>query len=778
MSIFPNFSNVAPYIVEETNKRKDNVQYLSELNAWVRISSGVGDGLIIVSNADYKLLSAAGDEPSIYGNNKMAGIIGKTWNGKPVYSSEGQGYRPSPIITSVSIDEGAGSISRKAKFSLTAHTREQMEELTKYFLEPGFTIFLEWGWNRPEAFIDWNSTFENADDIAKFQSFKETAERRLKSLGMYDNYLGYITAGGISIENDKWKIDVECTGFTELPAYLNAGETGDENKKDSDKVKDFGRATIYNTTDSGRRFMRMFNELPDVRKVKTVKDLIYIGDYKKFDLINFDGDLRINKINNKTDGNWGFFRNDTTLSDEEIKFPRNTELVNEDNKFIRFGFLMKIINDGISVKGYKIGNNEVKIKIDTSKTYISAFKTMFSTDIDKLFIPNGNTPNISSEKIIENEIIKQTTEPSQNDLETNPIDVVKLKNPIDNRVITYNEEIIEFPRSTPLSEPAEQYSDGNIYRSKIEKNAYEYGKLDDLYVNFEFVKRVLNTSKFSVKDVLYQILNGMSSAVEGLWDFQIQETDETDGEDVKSTILKIIDLNFVQKNNDRQEWEIDLIGTNSVFDAASFKLDVGGAMMNQIIGQRLNTKLNSDGKPIPKNLFSVDRDGIELEDKVLTEINSQRVTETKKGGGDDEDEEDEKEIKEQALKLFLDKVTLLPKNTSASNYYGADALLSTQNNPRGFAYLGAYKDKVLFNALKANSLLQPSEDKSKVSVLMPIEFGFTIHGISGIKRGDKFKVRGIPEKYSKGFFQVLSVSHTVDGMLWKTEIEGGYRHVE
>jgi hypothetical protein len=122
----------------------------------------------------------------------------------------------------------------------------------------------------------------------------------------------------------------------------------------------------------------------------------------------------------------------------------------------------------------------------------------------------------------------------------------------------------------------------------------------------------------------------------------------------------------------------------------------------------------------------------------------------------------------------LDKITLLPKSYSVSNY-GASVLVSTKDNQRGMAYMGAYKDSQLFNALRANHLLEQSQEKNKVSPLMPIEFEFTIHGISGIKRGDKFKVRGIPEKYSNGFFQVLSVSHTVDGMLWKTQITGGYR---
>ena len=59
---------------------------------------------------------------------------------------------------------------------------------------------------------------------------------------------------------------------------------------------------------------------------------------------------------------------------------------------------------------------------------------------------------------------------------------------------------------------------------------------------------------------------------------------------------------------------------------------------------------------------------------------------------------------------------------------------------------------------------------------MPIKFSFTIHGVSGIKRGDKFRVNGIPSAYERTvFFQVTSVKHVIDGMIWKTEIEGGFR---
>ena len=40
---------------------------------------------------------------------------------------------------------------------------------------------------------------------------------RDNSAKTHNNYLGFITGGGLSSENDTWTIQVNCTGFTELP---------------------------------------------------------------------------------------------------------------------------------------------------------------------------------------------------------------------------------------------------------------------------------------------------------------------------------------------------------------------------------------------------------------------------------------------------------------------------------------------------------------------------------------------------------------------------------
>jgi hypothetical protein len=87
-------------------------------------------------------------------------------------------------------------------------------------------------------------------------------------------------------------------------------------------------------------------------------------------------------------------------------------------------------------------------------------------------------------------------------------------------------------------------------------------------------------------------------------------------------------------------------------------------------------------------------------------------------------------------------------------------------------YAAVYDDTMLLDGYKLGM-----DDRIGYSPILPITFSFTIHGISGIQRGDKFKVRGIPKTfYERGFFQVTSVKHTLDGMLWKTSVEGSFRN--
>lgn len=767
MSTFPNFSNIAKYATDKLEARKGSVYNVSKLNSWVRIISGVigseGTGMVMVSNPDYRLFRAVGDTTTstIYGSSTQSGVVGTTWNGNPINPNEGQGYRPTPVIDSIEIDEGAGNLSRKASFSVKCFSKEQMELATQYFLEPGFTIFLEWGWNTEDSMKGLINSID-ATTIASHQNFKNITKRRKDSGGEYDNYLGYITGGGLSTEGDTWTINVNCTGFTELPAYLVNGDNSgakDENGNNPQEAPDY--ATIKRESDlNKKRWMFAFNALPSNRKTNEIKALENDIDdsHRKLPLahivnyINFDEAIR-DKINSKSGGFLGFGQ--ATADGEDLDLPDGTEIVGEE-KFIRFGAFMKIFNTMI-MSGLKIGNTEVSMKIDSSNCICSAFPRIYSTDKSKLFIPNARTPDFDFQKA------KNSTEQLSTIPSASFNNIVKGGKDDDG-----NDELIQFPYPADIKDGVLSYEGTDIvlmYKdettigNEINKSKNTYGMLDDLYVNFDFASNVMKNSNLTVKDSLYQILNGMSSAVNNLWDFQIvEEPKSNDSDDGGLIRLSIKELNFTYKPSNDTPYEFDLIGTNSIFKDSSLSMDISGAKMNQIIGTRISTKINKDTEPNLGVLFAKD-----LEDKILREINSKKVTDSG-GGGDDEDDE---ELKEKNYLNFLNKLGSYPKVT-----------ISKSDIKGGFDV-----NKVLYKATYDNGqLLKTAKSESpdpEVSILMPINFSFSIHGISGIKRGDKFKVNGIPDKYAKqGFFQVIGVKHTISGMNWTTEVEGGYRNTK
>jgi hypothetical protein len=106
--MWPKLSNINKDIHDKITNR-NNLE-ASKLNCWVRLFSGVGDGLIIVSNPDTKLFAAAG-EGGIYGfagnatEGGYSGIVGNDWEGNPINPEAGRSLRPSPIVKSLEFSE-------------------------------------------------------------------------------------------------------------------------------------------------------------------------------------------------------------------------------------------------------------------------------------------------------------------------------------------------------------------------------------------------------------------------------------------------------------------------------------------------------------------------------------------------------------------------------------------------------------------------------------------------------------------------------------------------
>ena len=747
------FSNVPNWVLNEIDNRKNNPLSVNGLNAWVRVASGVDAGLALYSNPDFAIFNAAGDRgaATIYGNNASSGTVGVKWDGSPYTVFGDTPYKPKPNITGIEIEEGGmgSGIARKAKFTVTAYTLGQLNELTKFFLEPGFTVFLEWGWNRPDSVVGFGNL--DKDYVSNTQSYVHRNNRRKQTKGMYDSYLGYITGGDVSLNGSSWDINVQLTGFSELPMYFLAadnikvdGETTTD--KGEDQAETFDPAEISSAADLGKkRFMMMFNQLPSNRRTALVKTLINNAEIANVvNFINFDDAVR-DAINDSTAGSFfGLMGNKVNVGGAELDFPSGTELIGPD-KFIRFGTLMEIVNK-IGAISYKIGNKTIKMQINSKNTACRAFPRIFSADKSKLFIPNVKTPQFDLKAA----------------LETKTPQAKYIKN--FNNSIKFGATEVMFPNKKNIISGEVDgkkliYTDDNIIGIDV-KGEY-WGFLDDLYVNFDFAKGILETKNFLIKDAVYQILNGMASAAGGLWDFQISETDTIDGTE---TELTIVDMNLTNEKFEPPTATFDVYGVNSIFMDASLDFTISGNRMGQVVGNRLNSVTNGSQTSTKGQLFATG-----LKDQILDKINFDQaaakasVDKTTKPAATGSDEEEK--IKQKNLQIFLSKIGIFPKVELTK-----DSALTPIDK---ISYIASLDDLALFESIKIGSDYATTPG---TSVLFDIAFSFTIHGISGMKCGDKFKVIGIPKGYEKGgFFQITAIKHNIQDMTWKTEVTGKFR---
>jgi hypothetical protein len=770
---FPAFSTLrqASKIRERLNERTS-----SGLNAWVSVASARKPGLVLHSNDE-------GGFGFHYGDGNSAGASGRTWAGGQVGGGT-EGYYPAAYVDSLEIDGNYNDLSRKASFTIVAHTQTQANELIKHFLEPGYTVFLQWGWN-----TDGGNTglIRNlAGNISKIASFtnQETADAQREAGNWeYDNYVGFISGGNVTLEGNKWKISVECYGFTELPMQLKIADTVYKTSEINSTGRGgemFEATEIYNNrTSSKGRFMMMFNELPSNKRTSFAKQKL-LGDkemLRTVNYINFDASV-LEAVANKASFNFSskiasawaqatqaftfgggglggagtgtlaffkeLFSSSTAQTDEGgVEIEAGVKLVH-DERFIKFSALIRIIN-AIGANGYTLeGGKKVIFKIDSKGVVISAFEKIFSTKKTHLFIPNPKTPRFSLKFALEN-TVAQT-------------DFSKTK---DNTVSAGGKTVI-FPQASDIT-----YNSPHAKGTGISRKAYTWGYLDDLYVNFDFAMEVIKTKNLSMRDGIIQILNGLSTAAGGIWDFQLIDSVDGDG----NITIRIEDFNLTPSNEITPSATFAISGPECPFIDTSMDMDISGDVMNAVIGER-----NSDSaKMNSSDVSQKGQAGTTVTDYILTAVESDKGGAGATGTPSASDttaglpEEEKALAQKRNYEKFMELVGIYPK----VQYLAAG--INETSNLDDITYIGALDDLAVFESFKLASD-KNKVDSGGVGPLIPINFTFTVHGVSGVRLGDTFAIAGLVGSYSEnGFFQVTSVKHSISGMQWTTNITGGWR---
>ena len=697
--MWPKLSNINKDIHDKITNR-NNLE-ASKLNCWVRLFSGVGDGLIMISNPDTKLFAAAG-EGGIYGfagnttEGGYSGIIGNDWEGKPINPEAGRSLRPSPMVTSLEFSEGEDQISRSGKISLTVFSLEQMELIQEYFMEPGYNLFIEWGWNTPEGasgLIDTNSP-NLIPSLASRGNLIQSSIRNkaLGTNGDYDNMLGFIVGGSVGNDGENFSVEIELRGTPELPSYLQQqnvifATTGDGGKikevqgaggygpgeLTATEVKNSGTDTESDPDALGRRFANMFNALPSHRQTDDVRALK--KGYSITDLINCDS-LITNNIDTwiKDTTFWG---RKQKLEVGSIEIER--QKLFSKHKYIRFEKALDIILAS-GLDSYNVGGGDLNCTIDISSTKIGAFPLIFSTKPEALLI-SGVLPDFKK-------YFLQKEQPNYKQV---------IKPNVDNS-IKYSANM--------LSNGVSFVQWGRTTTGHTEKGGY-WGYLKNLYINLDMMVDKISVQNKNIKDVLYDILNELSSAVNSFWDFQIVEGQDKD----KNIVLTVIDRNWVgEKSGTPKEFHHN--GDKSRFLNSSLSIDIPGEMASQIISTRLGASVKKDGASVEtgsKRFFAKERD------RFMTGL-SVRSTSTQKDPPDlntNEGKRDRLKEIEAEQKDINSKAAFKEKISGGFIYYSADPNDPTKKGPQVYSVRNSAQYDDDGNRVDNKMVIYPSTKKGK-----------------------------------------------------------------
>jgi hypothetical protein len=813
MNIFPLLGNINGKVLSTIQGRAGNNVDVSKLIPWIRVASGAGGGLILQSAFQTTF-------EQIYGDSAKSGMVGLDFTGTPVYAdSSERGLRPSPIVEGAEVQTGHLGLSRKSTFSIKCFTLGQAEKIVQHFLEPGYHVLIEFGWNLPESLGQAYGL--SACEMAKFSIYDYVIDKRVASNGTYDGFMGQITGGSLTYgEGETYIVNVEITTIGEIPAYLQTQKgaipANKEKLEESTTGLKFNVSEIDQAADSEQigelLYMQMYNRLPSHKRTQAIKDLRNKPDRygrvfkSKGNFVNVDDTVRQSIMDN--------FDTLKNTKGDDVTIPDGVNLISQES-FIRLELAFAIMNnytlDIESKPGGCGGVRTYSYKIDTANVVIRAHKHIFSTDDTKLYIPNQFLPDFGIETLI-----SATTE-------TNIGSLANTNTVYDGNPWKFD-EITDY--TFPSLQPLQDVRGNDVYSIKDipseQASALEWGYLENLYINLDFFIDVLNRSNYVAKDVYYEILNGLSEASNSYWQFEIVEQPDRnrkdkDGnplpENIKPMKLMVADLSFTgQTSRNKFTSTFDPIGTNTPFLNFNINMDIPAIMRNSILGKRasVSAELNIDGKDARlTKLFNGPND------KVADIINSfapktpteDTTAATDESSGDNlslfdkavigsqgtfyggvlssiKNASDRNKNQKTNLEAFAEKGVIIPliqdRNQVKDTFLNADDTAEIGE----FFVVGVYND-VIFLKLTELALVGDSEVLTNATTepgqtanpaILAIEVTFEVHGISGLRVGDVFKLNKLPRGYDKPF-QIMEINHSLTGNQWTTSVKAKMRNM-
>lgn len=696
---FPFYKSIDSYIVSELRARSsnNNVQ-LSKLMPWIKATTSL-EGRYSIGTDSYSTLFD-GSSTDAYRNSN-----GSQWK-----------YRPNPIITDFSVDFASRGTLRRCSLKIKCFTPDQLRLIQQNFLEPGISVYVQWGWNYS---VEKNKAIGPTDVSAgTVQKYNRNADElnniRAANYGCYDNFVGIIGGGESTIAGTEFDINVKMVSLGEI-LMGKSGETVESSNEEPIKPLSHpnSKSALENQRNRKLNWVYCYDQLPDeLRNNNTLK----IEDTFKYDsdFINYNESL-ITEAKEETSEGW--WSGDLTFKGKSFEAADADNPINA-GKFMSFDAFIKLLN---ATRINLTKNSTIDFDVDISNTYIGGFSRIFSTD-ERIFIPNSTCYNYLDDIVL-----------------LNPSGVssgVVLDTSVNGR---------SFPKTSA--------TDVTFEGQTVSLPSGKHGWIGDIYIENEMAVEALKNQTTPVKEVLDGVLKKMEDAVEGLWAFQILE--DKSGETVKLRIADSNLRNVRSGNNGSNVQEFEMFGTNSFFLDASFNLDIPKEMASKVYMEKSVDSVQSTNELT--GLFSSKKD------VVLGKISKEAYDSTVK-------QPEEEDPKQKWIEFRRNIKLLVNPNIISVSDIG-------DGNMDEWAICGNYLNKRKFNDIKKEDLGYSGGGEVYNGRSLPVGFDFTVLGMSGFQVGHLFNVKGLPEQYSisRGAFQIEEITHKIDSKQWITEVKSHFR---
>jgi hypothetical protein len=744
---FPYTTFIEQVIRKELAKKATPESRIRPMTAWIRVTSGVQQV----------------DKPNA-GFISMEGIL-KTNNEKQasfrfndVYNSDSYRFRPGITELKVDYKSKYGGV-RVAKITWQLNSKEQLNEYGPYFLTPGRSILIEWGWLQ-----DGDLFALQKDDFDKLNAFKNNQwqlfyNKALLSGGNYDGCLGIITNFDIVLRDDGgYDCTTDVTNQGALMYGLNL-----VHQLELKPVKVYQSPSQFNFT-TGK--IEPYNPKPgDTEKNQTAEVNSLEKEKYKRDIKQFiDNDINRIVLQYANLGESGrprdvhvfsegvetiryvqyqnqYVQNTTITEKTDLKNVKELDENGRAKTFVTWGFIEDvIINAHLGAKFsnegggqiFRISSQETKIEDSKTAQEKQAINRSFRTELNGQSWQQFYRTNVNSYKISNNKYLRSTD-----------LSVCFINNSGNNAWgILFNSPTIEG------SEESKDY----------------VGYVRHIYVNLNHVIQAFETAD-SLTDALTTILNLINSAHIQFWNLKLKIKERTQE-------MCVIDENYfdekmldaVKDAGGEKLYLIKAYGGQGFLKSIDFSTKLPDSVkVTSLYGMNSNeddpVKLNTDND----SFINLWNDNKYKDFFLQTEYKPPTIS---VGSNNSDDSNPSATIDVNAAEpLYWD---------AESPNRGFSIEMRRALLPSVYWKKQANENDLVVAMKKL--VYSQGENNSKQEIVLPAELSFTIEGISGLRIGDIFLIDAVPDMYKKNsVFQISGVDQTVGENYWTTSVRAMLR---